>query len=246
MRPALIPTAAAAVVIAITVSLGNWQLRRAHEKAALQARRDAAMAAPAVTLGAAVVDPAALDGRRLSVEGTFDAARTVFLDNRTRNGVAGFHVLSPLRIAPATADDVSARHVLVLRGWIARDAADPRRIPALRTPTGPVGIEGLALADLRQPIVLGGGDAALGNSSPIWQHFEAGTYARWSGLTLQPILVRQTSALDDGLERDWVQPGGGVEKHRAYAFQWYAMATATAGLWLWLGVLRRPRRAPEG
>jgi len=60
---------------------------------------------------------------------------------------------------------------------------------------------------------------------------------------MQPVLVRQTAELDDGLARDWVQPASGVDRHRGYAVQWYAMAAVTAGLWLWLTLRGRRKRA---
>jgi hypothetical protein len=144
LRRRLVPTLAAAAVMALTVALGNWQLRRADEKAALQQARDAALALAPVTLDGAPLQPAELDGRRVSVQGVFDPAHTIFLDNRTRNGVAGFHVLAPLRIARPAADGAPPPHVLVLRGWIARDPVARARLPPLRTPEGPVRIEGLA------------------------------------------------------------------------------------------------------
>jgi len=234
MRPPLIPTVAAAVVVALTVSLGQWQLRRADEKAALQAGRDAALAAAPVSLAGATADPGSLDGRRVVGEGVFDEARTVFLDNRTRNGVAGFHVLAPLRL------EGDGRHVLVLRGWVARDLADRERLPALAAPAGTVRVEGLAMAELPQPIVLA---AEAGEpASRLWQRFDPDRYRRWSGLEPLPVIVRQTSELADGLARDWVQPGSGVDKHLGYAFQWFALAAATVGLWLWFAVLRRRPR----
>jgi surfeit locus 1 family protein len=234
MRLPLIPTAAAAGVVALTLSLGQWQLRRAEEKAALQAGRDAALAAAPVPLAGASADAAVLDGRRVVADGTFDDARTVFLDNRTRNGVAGFHVLAPLRL------EGDGRHVLVLRGWVARNLADRERLPALGASAAPVRVEGLAMAELSQPIVLA---AEAGEpASRIWQRFERDRYRRWSGLDPLPVIIRQTSDLPDGLQRDWVQPGSGVDKHRGYAFQWFAMAAATVGLWLWFAVLRRRPR----
>lgn len=240
----VVPTIAAVAVVALTVSLGNWQMRRADEKTVLQARRDAALAADPVRIGAGPVDAAALAGRRVALEGRFEPRGTIFLDNRTRAGVAGFHVLTPLRIAPAAADDSDARHVLVLRGWIARDVADRTRLPALRTPDGVVRVEGLALSELPQPIVLGGGESEPAADARIWQRLELDAYRRWSRLALQPVLVRQTSALDDGLARDWTEPGSGVDKHHGYAFQWYALALATALLWLWFVVIA-PRRARD-
>jgi surfeit locus 1 family protein len=236
-----LPTIAALAVVALTVSLGNWQMRRADEKSALQSGRDAALAADPVRIGAAPVDAAALAGRRVALEGRFEPRGTVFLDNRTRGGVAGFHVLTPLRVGAAAAGDPDVRHVLVLRGWIARDVADRTRLPALRTPEGTVRVEGLAMTSLPQPIVLARDETDPAPEARIWQRLELDAYRRWSGLALQPVLVRQTSALDDGLARDWTEPGSGVDKHHGYAFQWYALALATALLWLWFVVIA-PRR----
>lgn len=239
MRPPLIPTLAAAAAVALTASLGTWQLRRADEKAALQAARDAALADVPVAVDARPVDARALDGRRVVLRGRFDATRTVFLDNRTRRGVAGFHVLAPLRPEGA---DPDAPHVMVLRGWIARDPVDRARVPALVTPEGAVRVEGLAAAELAQPIVLGGADAGA-REGRILQRYDPAEYAAWAGLAVQPIVVRQTSALDDGLARDWAEPGGGVDRHLGYAFQWFAMAAAVVALWAWFAVIAPRRRA---
>jgi surfeit locus 1 family protein len=238
MRGALIPTLAAAVVVALTASLGAWQLRRGAEKDELaDLHRRAASSAPTIVDGTPV-EASVVDGRRVVVSGTFVPAGTVFLDNRTRRGVAGFHVMTPLRIG-AGAD---AMHVLVLRGWVARDLADRSRLPQVTTPGGVVRIEGAAQATLAQPITLGA-DPDPEPRERLWQHWTRDRYARWSGLVLQPFLLRQTSELDDGLERDWTLPGSGADKHRAYAAQWFAMAIVTAGLWVWFVPLRRARSA---
>lgn len=236
-RPGAAATLAAAVVVATTASLGSWQLRRAEEKAGLQAQRDAALAAAPIDLAGAAADAASLDGRRVVVHGTFDAARTVFLDNRTHRGAAGFHVLAPLRV------EGGDRTVMVLRGWIARDAADRARLPPLRTPEEPVRVEGVAIAELPQPVLLGDAGGAAEAGGRLLQRYEAGAYARWSGLEPMPVVVRQLSELPDGLVRDWVAPGSGVDKHRGYAFQWFAMSATALALWLWFRVLR-PARPP--
>jgi len=234
----LVPALAALAVIVATASLGNWQMRRAAEKQALQTQREAALSDAPIRLGSASLDASALDGRRVVGEGTFDDSRTVFLDNRTRGGVAGFHVVTPLRLDP------SATHVLVLRGWIARDMADRTRLPPLRTPAGPVRVEGLAMATLPQPMLLGA-DAAPAQGERIWQHLTLQRYREWSSLAVLPVIVRQTSGLDDGLVREWAQPGSDVDKHRGYAFQWFAMTAVTAGLWLVFGYLRPGGKRPS-
>lgn len=224
-------------VVAVTASLGAWQVRRGAEKDALQAQRDAARTAAPIRPVAGDPGLPALDGRRVVLSGRFDESRTVFLDNRTRQGVAGFHVLTPLRLEDAGA------WVLVLRGWVARDVADRLRIPALPTLPEPVRIEGFAQAALAQPMLLAA-SAPPAQGDRIWQHYDPEVFRRWSGRPLADGLVRQTSETPDGLARDWVEPGTGADKHRAYAFQWFAMALAAA---IALGVLavrmRRQRDA---
>ena len=229
---AVVPTLAALALAATAVSLGNWQLRRADEKRAMQAQRDAADRDAAVQVAPGDLDAATLDGRRVVARGRLRAERTVFVDNRTHKGIAGFHVLSPLRITG------SDRHVLILRGWIARDPRDRTRLPDLRTPSGEVEIEGLAQRDLERVLELGRSPPP-GPQDRLWQNADVATFAQWSGLAMQPLVVRQTVApreggtdRDDGLVRQWPDPGSGVDKHLGYAFQWYALAVLVAGLWI--------------
>jgi surfeit locus 1 family protein len=97
---------------------------------------------------------------------------------------------------------------------------------------------------------------APGPEQRIWQNLTREAYASWSGLALQPLLLRQLEPargeggpIDDGLIRDWPRPGLDVDKHRGYALQWYGIAATTAILWLWFVVLRplwARRRAANG
>ncbi|MEZ5604194.1 MAG: SURF1 family protein [Burkholderiaceae bacterium] len=229
---AVVPTLAALVLVAVTVSLGNWQMRRADEKRALHARHEAASRDAVVRVPVGDLDPASLEGRRVVARGELLPRWTVFVDNRTHKGIAGFYVLSPLRMTG------SERHVLVLRGWVASDPRERSRLPDLATPAGEVEIEGIAQLDLEHVLELGR-SAPPGPQDRLWQNADVASFARWSGLAMQPLVVRETVAprvgadeRDDGLVRDWPDPGSGVEKHLGYAFQWYALAVLAAGLWV--------------
>lgn len=237
-RPRALPSLVAAAVVLLTVSLGNWQMRRAEEKLAVQASIDALSREAALSVGGGEIDPASLDGRRVVVRGRFVGERTVFIDNRTRKGVAGFHVITPVRI------EGSQRHVLVLRGWVARDFHDRNRLPAVPVPEGSVEVEGLAQAAIPQVLELQAAPAP-GPADRLWQNVDFDGFERWSGLPLQRVLIRQSSDSGDGLVREWPAAGADVAKHRAYAFQWYAMAAATAFLWIFFGFFRRRERSAE-
>lgn len=233
-RARWVPTIAALLIVALTLSLGMWQLRRADEKRALRARVLQAAATAAMPVPVAPVEAARLDGLRVSVRGRFLPERTVLIDNRTYKGVAGFHVATPVRI------EGSQLHLLVLRGWVARDPRERQRMPEVTTPAGVVELEGLAEASIGQALELRKAPAP-GPDERIWQNLALDRYARWSGLSLQPVLLRQADLprIDDGLVRDWPEARVDVDKHLGYAAQWFALAAATFGLWAWFTFFRR-------
>lgn len=225
------------VVTAVGVALGNWQSRRGDEKAALQARLDAAEAAAPVVVGSksAAEGVAAELPRRIELRGEFLPDRTVYVDNRWLEGAAGFYVITPLRVA----GDLT---VLINRGWIPRDSRDPALMPKVELPAGQVTIQGLAVQ--RVPRLLELGEQPALRVPGIWPNLEPDDYRRVTGLAVPGFVVQQTSAATDKLRRVWVKPATGIEKHRGYALQWYGLATLSAGLTIFFGAraLRaRPR-----
>jgi surfeit locus 1 family protein len=73
----------------------------------------------------------------------------------------------------------------------------------------------------------------------VWQNLTLERYRRAFPLALQPVLIQQESALDDGLAREWPAPDLGVDKHYGYAFQWLALA-ATILVFYLVTHVRRP------
>lgn len=227
--PTLWPTLAALFFFVLTLWLGNWQSGRAEEKRAMQAQVDAAMREPPVHVGAEALDRASVLDRRIEVTGRFDDAHTILLDNRVHQGRAGYHVLTPLRIEGGT------RALLVNRGWIPA-GADRAQLPQPPVAAEMVHLEGRA-TDPHSRYV------ELGDATPqgrLWQNLDFEGYAIRQGLSLQPVLLLQTSPQPDGLIRDWPRPDTGVATHVAYAFQWYSLATTLVILWLALNLKRVP------
>lgn len=231
-----IPFVAMLLLVALGVALGQWQQRRAEQKTALQLKLSAGNAAAPLALGPAPLAPAqaaALEWRRIAVTGQFVPEWALYLENRPYNGRAGFYLLMPLRIAN------SNMHVLVERGWLPRDGAARERVPDYATPAGTVTIEGIARLSTGRVMQLG--SAPPLRPRAIVQNAEPGQLAAASALALQPFVIEQTSAdavastgaagtgagndvARTALVRDWPAPALGVEKHRGYAFQWYALA----------------------
>jgi cytochrome oxidase assembly protein ShyY1 len=212
--------ALALAAFVLTLSLGNWQARRAAQKLEIEAQWDAAeQAAPREISAHRWPAPDELP-LRVRLRGEFDHARSVWLDNRPLDGRPGFWVVAPLRLD-------GGRVVLVNRGWVARDAADRARRPSVGEPAGSVVIEGLAVTHAPRLLELGEGGSA-GPLPAIWQNLDFAQYESASRLTVARLVVQQTNELDDGLVRRWVRPASGVDKHRGYAFQWYALSALIA------------------
>lgn len=220
-------TLAAVAFCALTVALGNWQLRRAEEREGAQRQLDARAAGPAVALPSRAVDPAQWAWRRVTARGEYVAARTILLDNRVLDGRTGYHVVTPLRLAGT---DV---HVLVNRGWT---PPGPSRseLPRFPTPGGTLTVEGVVTVPPARVFALG--DAAP--AGPVWQHLKLERFRDLTGLALLPVVLAQTDGAGDGLVRRLERPDAGADKNRAYALQWYVFAALALVLYVALNVER--------
>lgn len=255
----LLPLLAGVLVVALTTSLGNWQLRRAQEKSELQALLDDAAARPAVRATASAplatgTDEAGLRlGQPLLLEGEWLPAETILLDNRTHAGQAGYHVLTPLKLTDGSGV------VVVNRGWIAV-GPDRRAVPDVSVARGPVQLQGRLHRPEASPFTLARAGQATGGK--VVQVLDLAQWAGASGLglalcpTARPRargeaaapcvalwIALQTSVVNDGLVRDWPLPSAGIDRHRGYAFQWYALAALAALLtagFAWRLIFRRP------
>jgi cytochrome oxidase assembly protein ShyY1 len=232
------------LLVALGVSLAQWQQRRGDEKVARAARLEAGNQAAPLSLTAAPMLPAdaqAIEYRRITVTGRFIPAWTVYLDNRPYKGQAGFHVLTPFQI------DGSAMHVLVAQGWLPRNNAERTRIPDYATPAGTVTITGIARLNAGHVMELGTAPALAPRA--IVQNADIGQLARARGLALQPFILEQTvdpaAAPASGQlpVRDWPAPDLGADKHRGYAFQWYALALMAFLFFVFTG-FRRANKQP--
>jgi len=232
---------ASLVAASVTASLGLWQLRRASQKAGMDA--DIRAKQMAGVLGNA--DVAAVDGlgpltnRMARLTGTWVARATVFLDNRQMDGRQGFYVMTPLSL---TGD---GRWVLVQRGWVPRDFLDRSRLPEVPTTTNEVMVSGRITAAPSKVYELGGA-----GSGAIRQNLDPETVAReHSATVLNGSLVQLdavTEAPPDGLLRNWPQIASGVDKHHGYAFQWFGLCALIVILYVWFQIISPFRRERNG
>ena len=220
--------------MALALAAAYWQLGRAHEKEGLATRLELLAREPVVSLTAVEAKAEDLEWRRVTVSGRFAPSYAVFIDNRIRRGVAGYHVVMPLELE--SKERAGSRYVLVNRGWIA-GSPDRTRLPEVTTPEATVHITGLAVLPSRRFLELSTNVA----EGKVWQNLKLERYREAFRIPLQPVVIQQESALADGLAREWDPPDLGINKHYGYVFQWLALAATLLVFYLVTHVRRRPR-----
>jgi len=212
------------------VSLGLWQWRKAETKTMLQTELDARSHDVAVRMPTSPADGETLRYRRIILRGTFDADRQILLDNQLHQEQAGYHVITPLRIAGSTV------HVLVNRGWLAAPA-DHRVQPVAEVPAGEVELSGIAVMPARRFFNLA--PQPTSGWAPVWQNLDLERFRQSVPYPLQPVIVQLDADSAHGYLRQWPRPDERAERHRSYALQWFGFAISSLGIWGYF-LVRRP------
>ena len=217
-------TAAAVLVAGTTFSLGQWQLRRAAQKEALQAAIESKGRLPALDAQSLLAAKNVTDDihRPAVLKGVWRAEYTVYLDNRPMSGKTGFWVLTPLVL------EGTSQAIVVQRGWVPRNFADRTRLPEVATPAGTVTVEGRIAPPPSKLYEFQGLETGR-----IRQNLDLLAYRSQTGLPLLEVSLLQTGAAGEGLLREWAPPNLGVDKHYGYAFQWFGLCALVFILYGW-------------
>lgn len=204
----------AALAAAGFLRLGFWQLDRHQERRAANAELVAALAADPVSFGQApgAADPA--EFQRVVLAGRYTGDQ-VLLQNRSRSGSAGFHVL-------AVIEPDAGPGVVVDRGWVPLAVLDdPGAIPA--PPPGPVEVTGFLRMGAEGAITTG----ADGRIPAKVTRVDVAAIEGLVGRDLADDHV-QLQAQDPAVGADdplpAAAPGPDAGPHLGYALQWFAFA----------------------
>lgn len=237
--PRIVPTLVTAALLLLLTGLGLWQLERAEEKRAIEQTVARRIEAPPLAIDAArwnsiqlSADLSELAYRRVILSGRFEGSRQYLLDNRTRKGVAGFQVLTAFLPRGAGGG------VLVNRGWIPLGERRDQP-PSLPAPSVELQISG-AFDGPREPLPLLGSSGYEQRQWPkIVQRVELEPMAKQLGISLLPQVVLLDPNAPAGFVREWKPYYGiSVERHQAYAFQWFALATALVIIYIVVNLKR--------
>jgi surfeit locus 1 family protein len=225
-------------VVAVLVSLGQWQLERLDQvrtSNALLAERAAAEPVDlSVLLAEAGTDAAALEFRRVRVQGVFRPEEEVLQRNRVQRGLQGLDVLTPLDLGDGST-------LLVRRGWVPTTLDTPP-VTAAPPPSGTVTLTGILERGVTQP-TFGARDPDEGTLARVF-HPDLQRLDRQMTGSLLPVMLRMDALPGAGpttLPAAPEPPGLDEGSHLSYAAQWHLFALLALGAYLawWRSVLRR-------
>jgi len=211
--------------------LGFWQLNRLDAKRVLNETIISRTAEPIVPISEVLTpkaNPADLEWRRVSLEGTYKLDDAVTVINRSQNNTAGYNVVVPL----FTSEQV----VIVNRGFVPLAITPP---PSPSTSVSVVGFLRLS----QQRSTLGAIDSSDPNATEF-QRFDIPRIAAGIDAKVAPMFVQmiQETPTSNGQWPSVVGvPSLGEGSHLSYAFQWafFSLVSLTG----WIVVIRRKWRA---
>jgi surfeit locus 1 family protein len=213
------------VLVALLISLGRWQLRRAEEK---QVLFDSFAAGTDATQRIDAATPHLRRYQHVEASGHYDQARQVLIDNMVNTaGRAGYFVITPFALA-------GGGWVLVNRGWVPLGASRAER-PAIAVAGDARQVRGRA-DNMPSPGIQMGTKAALAPPYPVVagfpSHSEIARLLGESSWTGAADLVLLDPGEPDGYARNWSAPGFPPMRHIAYAVQWFALALTLAVIYV--------------
>jgi surfeit locus 1 family protein len=236
--PKIFTTLLTIVLIALLISLGRWQLRRADEKRELF---DSFAAGTDATQRIELGTPPLRRYQHVEALGHFDQSRQVLIDNMVNAERAGYFVITPFALT-------GGGWLLVNRGWVPLGASRAER-PAIPVSDDTRPIRGRA-DHMPSPGIQLGARAELKPPFPVVAAFpsrnEIAGLLHESTWTSATDLVLLDPGEPDGYVRNWTAPGFPPMRHIAYAVQWFALALTLLVIYVVTNLRRVDARGAEG
>lgn len=227
-RPSIPGTVALFLLAILFTNLGMWQTKRAAEKVQTELQYQAATN---------VSFEAALAGNQrfahIDVSGHYDPVRHILLDNMIWNHRVGVHVFTPFYT-------LGGSTILVNRGWLPL-SVNRQTMPDIPTPQHETVLRGMLNTAPVPGRMLGQADKMKHNQWPqLVTYLNLGDVAQSLETPLESWIIQLSDSEQAGFEgRDWKPVFLTSHKHKAYAFQWFALTTACIVLWILSG-FRKP------
>jgi cytochrome oxidase assembly protein ShyY1 len=215
--------------IAVFVRLGVWQLDRAREAQALLDAFAGAGGATVEDFAAVSTNPPPDHFPKVRVQGHFVPGRGWLRDEQLHAGRVGVEVYAAFAVAGSDA------LLLVDRGWTAWSHAPGTQPAVPPTPEGEVELSGTYAPFPASGLRVGGNVLTRQSTWPkLTLAIEHDEIAADLGGPLLPRVLLLDADAASGFERATTPALMPPERHRAYAFQWFAFALAALAIFVLL------------
>ena len=226
LRPALWPTLISLPILALSLSLGIWQMERREWKRDILDRIATNKAAAPMTLDELLRgDPLRHEYGWVKLGGSFQHEHEFYLAARSLKNVVGVQVVTPLK-----ADD--GKVVMFGRGWVPSAKKDPAK-RAEAQGTGRTEVVGMVRrSQIKRQF-------APENDPPrnFWFHVDVPLMRKLAGAPPDPVLDTFFVEAGPAPNPGGVPVGGQTHldipnDHLQYAITWFLIALALAGVYL--------------
>ena len=214
------------VIFAIVFfSLGIWQIERGQTKTQIMSEFENKLTKEPIYLNAE-----SKKWDRVLVNGKWENKKQLLIDNVIHQGIAGYKVLTPLRI------DETNKLILVDRGWIKQNKFRDQ-LPDIQIPDDFESVSGT----LEQPelgLVLS--DELISNNWPkISQTKNVEVISKAYTEEIFPMILLADPLLKNSLEYIKITPTNMTPiKHYGYSSQWFLMFIVLCFMYIWYGLNR--------
>ncbi len=209
-------------------SLGIWQIERGQTKTQIMSEFENKLTKEPIYLNAE-----SKKWDRVLVRGKWENKKQLLIDNVIHQGIAGYKVLTPLRI------DETNKLILVDRGWIKQNKFRDQ-LPDIQIPDDFESVSGT----LEQPelgLVLS--DELISNNWPkISQTKNVEVISKAYAEEIFPMILLADPLLKNSLEYIKITPTNMTPiKHYGYSSQWFLMFIVLCFMYIWYGLSRNAK-----
>lgn len=209
-------------------SLGIWQIERGQTKTQIMSEFENKLTKEPIYLNAE-----SKKWDRVLVNGKWENKKQLLIDNVIHQGIAGYKVLTPLRI------DETNKLILVDRGWIKQNKFRDQ-LPDIQIPDDFESVSGT----LEQPelgLVLS--EELISNNWPkISQTKNVEVISKAYTEEIFPMILLADPLLKNSLEYIKITPTNMTPiKHYGYSSQWFLMFIVLCFMYIWYGLSRNAK-----
>lgn len=210
----------------ILLSLGFWQLDRAHQKKVLQQEYQKTSEAQIIPIQAISSSDKELDYTKVKLTGHYDNQHSFLVDNRTLNGRVGYEVITPFLVS-------NMNHAIFInRGWIAQGKTRDE-LPDIPSIDNTVSIEGRLYTPTKPSVFV---PEMSFNSLEKWpiviQYIDIEKMAKIIEKPKFSYVISLEENMPGALQRIWQPISLSPTKHIGYAVQWFGLALALIILYI--------------